>query len=371
MDGHADGDIGLALSGGGFRATLFHLGAIWRLNEMAMLPEIGRYSSVSGGSILAGLMAVQWPRLDFRDGVAVNFTDEIFGPIWRFCSRNVDRAAVLFGLVSGTWKLEQSYRKHLVGEFQLRDLPDYPDFVFNAAHIETGRNCTLSKKGLHTWRLGDVELPNLEVAKAIAASSACPPAFPAVTLDLDASSFVKTDYADLFHRDDLKRRVSLTDGGAYDNLGIHAIRDCPTILVSDGSAPLRPTHGKRFARQFNHRIMRPMETSLEQTRAIRRREVVRQRQSSHKEGALWYSNTDIRNYPIQSPFEIKPEWNDYLGSIRTRLNAFTDAEKSRLINWGYVMCDLSIRSYYRLEKAPPRSLPFPEFAFSAPPVGSK
>ena len=102
-----------------------------------------------------------------------------------------------------------------------------------------------------------------------------------------------------------------------------------------------------------------------------RREVVRQRQSDHKEGALWYSNTDIRNYPIQSLFEIKPEWNDYLGSIRTRLNAFTDAEKSRLINWGYVMCDLSIRSYYRPEKAPPRSLPFPEFAFSAPPVGSK
>ena len=125
----------------------FGLGAIWRLNEMAMLPEIGRYSSVSGGSILAGLMAVQWPRLDFRDGVAVNFTDEIFGPIWRFCSRNIDRAAVLFGLVSGTWKLEQSYRKHLVGEFQLRDLPDYPDFVFNAVHIKTGRNCTLSKKG--------------------------------------------------------------------------------------------------------------------------------------------------------------------------------------------------------------------------------
>ena len=223
-------ETGLALSGGGFRATLFHLGAIWRLNEMAMLPEIGRISSVSGGSILAGLMAVRWVSLDFRDGVAVNFTDEIFGPIWRFCSLNVDRAAVLFGLVSGTWKLEQSYRKHLVGEFQLRDLSDYPDFVFNAAHIETGRNCTLSKKGLHTWRLGDVELPNLEVAKAIAASSACPPAFPAVTLDLDASSFVKTDYADLFHRDDLKRRVSLTDGGAYDNLGIHAIRDCPTIL---------------------------------------------------------------------------------------------------------------------------------------------
>ena len=362
-------ETGLALSGGGFRATLFHLGAIWRLNEMALLPEIGRISSVSGGSILAGLMAVHWPHLDFRGGVAVNFIEEIFGPTWQFCSRNVDRSAVLFGLVSGTWKLEQSYRKHLIGECQLQDLPDHPDFVFNAAHIETGRNCTLSKKGLHTWRLGDIEYPSLALSKAVAASSACPPFFPAVTLDLDASGFVKTEeYTDLFHRDDLKSQVSLTDGGAYDNLGIHAIRDCPTILVSDGSAPLRPTHGKRFAKQFNHRIMRPMETAVEQTRAIRRQEIVGKFQSGRKRGTLWYANTDIRNYPTKSPLTIEPMWNDYFGSVRTRLNAFTDAEKSRLINWGYAMCDLSIRSYYRPEKDPPDSLPFPAFPLSAHPA---
>ena len=206
-------ETGMALSGGGFRATLFHLGAIWRLNEMAMLPEIERFSAVSGGSILAGLLAVRWSHLTFDDGIAVNFSEEIFSPIWQFCSRNVDQAAAWLGLVSGTWKLEQSYRKHIVGECQLRDLPDRPEFVFNAAHIETGRNCTLTGKGLHTWRLGDIELPTLTLAKAIAASSACPPFFPAVTLDLDPSAFVETEHADLFHRDDLKGRVSLTDGG--------------------------------------------------------------------------------------------------------------------------------------------------------------
>ena len=354
---------GLALSGGGFRATLFHLGAIWRLNEMAMLPEIGRFSSVSGGSILAGVLAVRRTGLKFQDGVAVNFGEEIVDPIWRFCSRNIDHAAFVFGIVAGTWKLEQSYRRHLVGESALRDLPDEPEFIFNAAHIETGRNCTLSKTGLHTWRLGDIELPDLELAKAMAASSACPPAFPAVTLRLDASAFIETEYADLFERDDLKSRVSLTDGGAYDNLGLHAVQSCPTILVSDGSSPLRPTRGKRFARQFNHRIMRPMETSLEQTRALRRREIVGQFLSNRKEGALWYTNTDIRDYPIKSPFPVRPEWNGYFASIRTRLNAFTDAEKSRLINWGYVLCDLSIRSYYRREKALPVRLPFEEFPF--------
>ena len=362
-------DTGLALSGGGFRATLFHLGAIWRLNEMALLSEIGQFSSVSGGSILAGLLAVRWSRLDFRNGVAVNLQDEIVAPVWEFCSRNVDVVAVALGLVSGTWALERSYRKHLVGASKLRDLPDCPEFVFNAAHIETGRNATLSKAGLHTWRLGDVELPDLELAKTIAASSACPPFFPAVTLDVDPDAFVKTEYADLFHRDDLQGRLSLTDGGAYDNLGVHAIRNCPTMLVSDGSTPLRPTGGRWYARPLDHRIMRPMATAVEQTRAIRRREIVAQFTGGYKKGALWYANTDIRNYPVKSPFAVKPEWREHFGSVRTRLNAFSDTEKSMLINWGYVMCDLSIRSYYRPEECPPNELPFPEFPFSADPAG--
>ena len=53
--------IGLSLSGGGFRATLFHLGAIRRLNEFGILPNITTISSVSGGSILNGFLASRLP----------------------------------------------------------------------------------------------------------------------------------------------------------------------------------------------------------------------------------------------------------------------------------------------------------------------
>ena len=339
--------VGLALSGGGFRATLFHLGAMWRLNELAMLPEIGMVSSVSGGSILAALLAVKWQRLRFQDGVAVNFNEEVVEPIWEFCSRDIDTVAVLFGLFGSAEKLEEGYREYLVGDFTIGELPDYPDFIFNAAHIETGRNCTLSKTGLHTWRLGDIAIPHVSLAKAVAASSACPPYFPAVVLDLNPDDFVKKEeYADLFHRDDLKRRISLTDGGVYDNLGVHAIRNCDVILVSDGSAPLQATVSQGLTRQFHHRVLRPMEIALEQTRAIRRNRILVDLTSGSKAGCLWYANTDVRRYRIQSPFPIRPEWRHYFGSIRTRLNAFTDVEKSLLINWGYIMSDLSIRDYY-------------------------
>jgi NTE family protein len=42
--------IALCLSGGGSRAMLFHIGAVLRLNELGLLPELARISSVSGGS---------------------------------------------------------------------------------------------------------------------------------------------------------------------------------------------------------------------------------------------------------------------------------------------------------------------------------
>jgi len=45
--------IVLCLSGGGYRAMLFHPGALWRLNEAGCLPKLARVSNVSGGSIVA------------------------------------------------------------------------------------------------------------------------------------------------------------------------------------------------------------------------------------------------------------------------------------------------------------------------------
>ena len=55
--------VALCLSGGGFRATLFHLGALRRLNEFGLLSRFDAISSVSGGSILNGVLATRWPRL--------------------------------------------------------------------------------------------------------------------------------------------------------------------------------------------------------------------------------------------------------------------------------------------------------------------
>lgn len=52
--------IGLALSGGGFRATLFHLGLLRYLRQAGLLTHVKYITSVSGGSIAAAHAVLRW-----------------------------------------------------------------------------------------------------------------------------------------------------------------------------------------------------------------------------------------------------------------------------------------------------------------------
>lgn len=65
--------LAFCLSGGGYRAMLFHLGAVLRLNEFGLLSVVDRVSSVSGGSLVAAALARYWADLDFgSDGASRN-----------------------------------------------------------------------------------------------------------------------------------------------------------------------------------------------------------------------------------------------------------------------------------------------------------
>jgi predicted acylesterase/phospholipase RssA len=66
-----DPGMALCLSGGGYRAMVFHVGVLWRLNEVGYLSRLQRVSSVSGGSITAGVLGLHWKDLGF-DGVYDN-----------------------------------------------------------------------------------------------------------------------------------------------------------------------------------------------------------------------------------------------------------------------------------------------------------
>src|SRR5713226_498534 len=90
--------IALCLSGGGYRAMLFHLGALWRLNELAYLPKLARISSVSGGSITAGVLGHRWHALAFVNAIATRFNDEIVTTVRAMADHTIDVGDILSGI---------------------------------------------------------------------------------------------------------------------------------------------------------------------------------------------------------------------------------------------------------------------------------
>jgi len=55
-------ELGLALSGGGFRASLYHLGLVRFLRDAGILSRVSQITSVSGGSIFAAHLMLNWGR---------------------------------------------------------------------------------------------------------------------------------------------------------------------------------------------------------------------------------------------------------------------------------------------------------------------
>ena len=90
--------IALSLSGGGYRAMLFHVGSLWRLFEVGLLGRIERISSVSGGSITAAVLGLAWDHIQAslapdRD----RFEKSLVQPIRRLAVETIDS----WGIVGG------------------------------------------------------------------------------------------------------------------------------------------------------------------------------------------------------------------------------------------------------------------------------
>jgi len=230
----------LALSGGGFRATLFHCGALIRLNELGYLAKFSRISSVSGGSITSGMLAAAWKRLTFQNGIATNLQAEVIDPLRAFCRRSLDTTAVGLGtLLPGRTigdVLASAYDDMFRG-ITLQELPDSPQFVFDATNLQTGRLVRLQKIRLADYTLGIIPNPKVRLAVAVAASSAFPPVLSPIEIKVDPQSWKQTVGAIHFGDASYNRTLSLTDGGAYDNLGLETIDDFNPVIVSDAGAP--------------------------------------------------------------------------------------------------------------------------------------
>jgi NTE family protein len=345
---------------------------LWRLNEAGILLRLDRVSSVSGGSIIAGVLALNWAQLEFEEqGRANAFESRIVDQIRKFASVTVDVGAVLTGaalpLVSVSDRVVRAYRRELFGKSILQDLPDKPMFVFNATNLESGVLLRFSKRYLADYRVGRVMAPDLPLAVVIAASSAFPPFLSPCTIDLGQEEW-RTDSGNDLVSAEFRDELTLTDGGVYDNLGIEtAWKQYRTVLVSDGGGHLVPDPDP--AGDWGRQMVRVLKVIDSQVRALRKRQIIasfRSRANSyHRDGVYVGIRSQVTDYQLDDAMPADPRITDQLARIPTRLEALSDSQQQKLINWGYTICDTGLRKHV-MPELPSGSLPYPADPLTVP-----
>lgn len=249
--------IGLALSGGGCRAIAFHLGCLRALNDLGILSRVEVLSTVSGGSVIGALYAAKdIPFEEFElkvrtllergllrpairtalttsEGFKAAFCWSLVGPLSMVLSIVVGIINVLSLLAPPTerrkWRLEyvhppvrrfasrttilmRAIDDELFKRQCLRELPTgKPRLIINAAELRTGSAFYFGSEESGSWRYGKIAQKEISLAHAVTASAAYPFFLPALDEELAFDKRDGTRGVD---------RVTLTDGGVYDNLGL-------------------------------------------------------------------------------------------------------------------------------------------------------
>ena len=375
--------IGLCLSGGGFRAMLFHVGAVQRLNELGLLHQLKRVSSVSGGSITAGVLGANWGALGFQlqnDGrtIATKLDEAFVAPLRELAGTTVDIWAGLDGLAhlftSISDEVAAAYDRVLFKGKTLQSLPldtdstevgvKGPRFILTSTNVKTGSLWRFSRPYMADWRIGKINHPTVPLAVAVAASSAFPPFLSPMTMSLDDVDF-EPGIPSVEPPRSLRSSAVLTDGGVYDNLGLEPVwKRYKTVLVSDGGRKMDddPSPATDWARHSRRLI----DLLQHEVSNLRRRQIVDSLVKKERDGAYWGIQGDIDQFKLADAL-LKNSFGatTRIAYIPTRLAKMTDLTQELLINWGYAICDAAVRTHVKPLPTVAPEWPYPANAITA------
>lgn len=235
--------IGVALSGGGYRAAAYHLGTLRALHKLGVLENVDVISAVSGGSIIAAYYALHKDEgfenfeKSFKEKLANGVIFSTYACVivlliavlvtvclsFRYCSllgivvTVIELLALTFYwyyIAPISCLVEHGYRRRFFGNKALTDLPTSPLIAINATDVSTGTQFTFSQKKMSGYRYlkdGESIFDNsgFPISKAVMASTCVPFAFNPICIPTCYCKSTKNIMP------------ILIDGGIYDNQGAH------------------------------------------------------------------------------------------------------------------------------------------------------
>ena len=354
--------LALALSGGGVRAAGFHCGVLQRLAVDGLLERTTFVSTVSGGSLVTGLIVCRnghrWPTSEqylysVLPQVAQCLTTATLQ--WSYAWRS-------FAL---PWRLAQG-RAHILAKRlesqwgiggSLQRLPPEPRWFINTTCYETGKNWRFSQRRMGDYLTHYVAKPDVPISDAIAASAAVPGLIGPLVVQSSRYKWSRYEGGELVPTSTPLKRYELWDGGVYDNLGVEPLfkagggfrEGFDLLLVSDASAPLRmdPRTFKRMIRP-GHRTLRLVDVATDQIRGLRSRAIVAEFMRIENSGAYFRIGNTVEH--IYSAAGRAAPAGAYLSgkdvqreaAFPTTLRRVTLSEFTRLRRHGFEVADATL-----------------------------
>lgn len=276
--------IGLALSGGGMRAAIYHLGVMKYLAEQEMMGNVEHISTVSGASICMGLMYAcnsnRWPN-------DKQFLERVL-PAVKTCITQKDiQWHALFRLFLQPYYWDK--KVNLLAKVMeqrwsvkgcLQDIAYSPMWTINTTAYESGKDFRFSSARMGERDSSYVMRPAFALSHAVAASAGFPVLIGPYKLKTD--QYVWTDRTGTITVRPRDRVLHLWDGGVYDNMGLDPVfttkrdgglrTDINYLIVSNASGNIE--HKTRKYSFSIENLKRLLDINMDQVESLRSQEVI-------------------------------------------------------------------------------------------------
>ncbi len=317
MNNDLDLKIGITLSGGGVRAAVFHLGVLSRLADEHLLEKVKMISTVSGGTLLTGLLYQannnSWPTSDQLKTKCFPYIKNCLTNknlqlnvilrtlLFPFPYIGMGRASIVAAGIKNCWGIR----------LMLNDLPIEPRWIINGTTIESGKNWRfIPQKRMGDYILNYVKAPKISLSHAMGASAGVPMLLGPLKIKTSKYRWFKYELGKEIDCDAPPfKKIHIWDGGAYDNLGLESLlkysngltyRDeINFLLVSDAALEINTVKRKWY------NAMRLIDITMDQVRSLRARSLWDHFENNQDSGVYLKIGSTIEN--IKNDYKISKE----------------------------------------------------------------